>query len=237
MKTFLLALFLAAAGNTLVSTPADARGFELPRPHSVTLWWVIFNAPENCYGSADPAARCSMVDVVGAEFVASMQNGTPDPSLMSPNFAARPAMIYATGGVTDWLGRVRLTASIYRSPTDTPLAQPQGVDPLGFGRALENPDAEIHLVVRDHGRVNRADFESQILNFVDPYCSDPNILYFAGPNTCADAQFSVFGPGEAGADAVFAFADPSTPLRAGKATLLRDGDVVRAVFETRLNRR
>ena len=236
MKNVLLVLALAVLGNATFAASAEARSFQLPRPHAVTLWWIIFNAPEQCFGSADPAANCSMVDVVGAEFLASMQSGSPDPSLIAPNLAAKPAVIYATGGTTDWLGRIRLTASIFRSPAATPLALPPGVDPMGFGRALENIDAEIHLVARDHGRANWADLEPQIFNYLDPYCSDANLLYFAGPNTCADSQFAVFGEGEIGSDAVFEMANPSSPLHGAEATLLRDGDVVRASIATRLRR-
>ena len=237
MKKAVLVLAALIASATLSAPTAEARGFDLARPNAVTLWWVIFNAPEQCHGSPDPAANCTSLDVFGPAFLESMQNGAPDPSLIVPNLAAKPAMIYATGGTTDWLGRIRLTASIFLSPADAPLALPAGVDPMGFGRAYENPAAEIHLIARDHGRAIWSDLEPQITNLLDPYCSDPNLLYFAGPNTCADKHFAVFGPGESGTDKVYAFTDPTRPLRGDLATLRRDGDVVRAIFETRLRRR
>ena len=205
-------------------------------PSAVTVWWVIFNAPENCYGSPDPDANCTSLDVFGAAFLDSIANGSPNPALIAPNMASKPAVLYATGDVTDYRGRVRLAASIYRVAEGTQQSLPPGVDPMGFGRGYENEGAEVHLVVRDHGRVKRRDLLPQITNFLDPYCSDPNLLYFAGKNLCADTHFAVFGAQEAGEDAVYAFADMQ-PVRRAKATLLRDGDVVRAVIETRIRRR
>ncbi|MEO1034823.1 MAG: hypothetical protein AAFX44_04595 [Pseudomonadota bacterium] len=237
MKNTILALLLAACGSTLFPSDAEAGGYQWPRPSAVTVWWVIFNKPEQCFGSPYPGASCSPVDVFGQAFLDSMQNGTPDPALIAPNLTAEPAVIYATGGTTDWLGRIRLVASIYRTPTGQPLALPPGADPMGFGRGFENVDAEVHLVVRDHGRAKWSDLEPQITNFLDPYCSDPNLLYFAGPNACADTHFAVFGPGASGSDAVFAFADPSAPVRGAEAILRRDGDLLRTVITTRIPRR
>ncbi len=204
--------------------------------NAVTVWWVIFNAPENCYGSPDPEANCTSVDIFGTAFLESIENGSPNPALIAPNMAAKPAVLYATGDVTDFRGRVRLAASIYKVAADTQQSLPPGVDPMGFGRGYENEAAEVHLVVRDHGRAKRRDLLPQITNFLDPYCSDPNLLYFAGKNLCVDTHFAVFGAQEAGDDAVFAFANMRRVPRA-KATLLRDGDVIRAVIETRIRNR
>jgi len=235
MKHAILALMLAALGTPLTADAGEGSWKHYSRPNAVTVWWVIFNDPNQCYGNPSPDANCTSLDVFGQAFLESIQNGAPDPALIAPNLAAEPAVLYATGGVTDWRGRVRLTASIYSGPKGTQLELPPGADPMGFGRGLENPMAEIHLVVRDHGRAKRRDLLPQITNFLDPYCSDPNLLYFAGPNTCADTHFAVFGPRESGARDVLAFADPSKPVRGAQAYLLRDGDVVRTVIETRIS--
>ena len=56
-------------------------------PSAVTVWWVIFNAPENCYGSPDPDANCTSLDVFGAAFLESIANGSPNPALIAPNMA------------------------------------------------------------------------------------------------------------------------------------------------------
>ncbi len=236
VKNFLRNLIaIAVATSTVgVATFADSPLTRVGSPQAVTLWWVVFNAPENCGGSPDPEAQCTAVDVFGAPFLESVAAGSPDPTLIAPNLAAEPAVLFGTGGATDKAGRVRLVAALYRTPGETAFTLPAGVDPMGFGRGLTSADAEIHLVVRNHGRVVRDDLLPQITNFLDPYCSDPNLWYFAGKNTCADTHFAVFGPAETGADDVYAFADPGAPVAGAKATLLRDGDVIRAVVDTRL---
>ena len=203
--------------------------------NAVTLWWVIFNNPDACVANPGGAEQCGSVDVFGAPFLESVANGTPDPSLIAPNTDAGLAVIYATGGVTSYSGYVRLTASIYRSaPGGLNLAGSTIVDPMGLGRAFENPDAEIHLVVRDHGARVPGGVIEQTGSFLDPYCSDPNLLYFAGDNLCADRQFAVFGPGESGADDVWNFGNPNTKQRGAKAILFRNGDMVQAVVRTRV---
>lgn len=236
IKTVAVSSILLATGTAAVADDdRHAYGHRFGF-NAVTVWWVIFNAPENCYGSPDPEANCTSVDIFGAAFLESIENGSPNPALIAPNMASKPAVLYATGDVTDFRGRVRLAASIYKVAEDTQLSLPPGVDPMGFGRGYENAGAEVHLVVRDHGRAKRRDLLPQITNFLDPYCSDPNLLYFAGKNLCVDTHFAVFGAQEAGEDAVFAFANMRRVPRA-KATLLRDGDVIRAVIETRIRNR
>ena len=49
-------------------------------------------------------------------------------------------------------------------------------------------------VLRDHGRKVRGGLITQITNSLKPYCSDPNLPYFAGDKLCADVRFAVFGP-------------------------------------------
>lgn len=202
--------------------------------HAVTAWWVIFNDPANCYGSDHPTANCTAKDVFGAPFLASVDKGTPNPALIAPNEHAGVAVLYATGGSTGPNGKLELAAALYRSTPGTQLALPPGADPMGFGRGLESSQAEIHLVIRDHGAVSSRGFISQITNFLDPYCSDPNLLYIAGPNLCVDRQFAVFAPGESGSQPIQSFDNPAVPVVGAKAHLSRSGDVVRAVVRTRL---
>ena len=234
MKNAILTLVLAGLVTSLTVDVAEAGSKHGSRPSAVTLWWVIFNDPNQCHGNPDEYANCSNVDVFGEAFLTSVQNGAPDPSLIAPNLAAKPAIVYATGGVTDRRGRIRLSAAIYMNERGTELGLPPGTDPMGFRRGLENSRAEVHLVVRDHGKANRHDLLPQIMNFLDPYCSDPNLLYFSGPNLCADTHFAVYGPREWGSKDVFAFADPGKPVRGARAYLLRGGDAIRAVVETRI---
>ncbi len=229
----LLALVFSLSQTAGAQPLAEATA--APRsPQAVTLWWVVFNQPENCYGSADPAANCTSADVFGHAFLESVSNGTPDPSLIAPNMASGVAVLYATGGLTDRSGRIRLAAALYKTPPGQAFELPAGVDPMGFGKGLETDEAEIHLVVRSHGDAERRDYLSQITNFLDPYCSDPNLLYVSGPNLCSDEQFAVYGAQETGTDAMYGFADPVVPLRSSRVHLSRHADVVRAVVQTRL---
>ena len=222
-------LFASLCGQP--ATADDNRGGS----RAVTLWWLFFNNPDACISAPGTTERCGEVDVFGKAYLDSIAAGAPDPSLIAPNLDAKLAAVYATGGTTDSRGRIRLVASAYRSAPDSSLSLgPNVVDPLGLGTALENPDAEVHLVVRDHGRVVRGGVIAQITNFLEPYCSDPLLLYYSGSNICRDVQFAVFGPGESGADSVYAFGDTPRRIRRASAHLFRHGDMLQAVVETRL---
>ena len=203
--------------------------------HAITLWWLFFNNPAGCVSNPGALEQCGELDVFGEAYLESVAMGSPNPSLISPNPEAKLSVTYATGGVTDSRGKIRLVASAYRSAPDVRLSLgPNVVDPLGLGRALENPNAEVHLVVRDHGRPVRNGVIAQITNFLEPFCSDPLLLFYSGANTCRDVQFAVFGPGESGADSVFAFGDRPEPVRRASAYLFRNGDMLQAVVETRI---
>ena len=233
-RAFALSLALVVAATGLARTAVADETTVAAR--ALTLWWVIFNEPDNCVTNPGAVEQCGEVDVFGQPFLDSIANGTPDPTLIAPNVDAGLAVIYATGGRTSRTGRIRLVASVYRSAVGEALnlAGPSLVDPMGLGRAFDQTDAEVHLVVRDHGEAVDDDLSTQILNFLEPYCSDPNLGWFAGKRTCADVQFAVFGPGESGTDAVYAFGDPATPLRRATATLVRNGDMLQAIVETRV---
>ena len=232
-----LNVIFALALACTVAAPGSYADFPLRHvPHAATLWWVIFNNPDACITNPGAAEQCGPADVVGVDFLASIAAGDPNPALISPNVAAGVAQIYAAGAVSDPRnGRIRFATSIYRSPAAEPLAMsgPQSIDTLGLQRAFDNPDAEIHLVVRDHGRVDRDNLVAQLTNFIEPSCSDPNLLFEAGPRLCKDLHAAVFAPGETGQDAMFRLADGQL-LSNAKAFLFRQGDVVQTVIETRI---
>ncbi len=215
--------------------------FELPvrplrhYPHAVTMWWVLFNNPEACMANPEGEEKCGEVDLFGQDYLDSVAAGNPDPSLIVVNSLAGVGVIYATGGVSDPRNaRIRLAAAIYRSPDRfLDLGGSQSVDPLMTGTGFVNPDAEIHLVIRDHGRRRRDGFVAQISNFLEPYCSDPLLGYEGGSNICSDIQVAVFAPGESGTDAVFRIAD-GRQLFYAAAHLYRQGDMVQAIVDTRV---
>lgn len=65
--------------------------------HAVTLWWIIFNSPENCVSNPGSAERCGLVDIMGQPYPDSVAAGQPDPALISPNLASGLAAVYASG--------------------------------------------------------------------------------------------------------------------------------------------
>ena len=209
-------------------------GAALAQARAITLWWVVFNQSENCITNPGAAEACGAPDVFGQPYLDSLAAGEPDPSLISPNLAADIAVIHATGGTTTARGKIRMVASMYRSnPADVPLDLSSGsvVDPLGLGNAWTNVDAEIHLVVRDHGRVVLKDLGAQLTNFLEPNCSDPTLGFVAGPNICADVQDALFAPGFTGTVEMGSFATGET-VPGARATLYRNGDNVQAFVET-----
>lgn len=214
---------------------ADSNNHNKHRAHAATMWWVIFNNPDACFTNPGAVEKCGPPDVFGPEYLASVAQGDPNPALITPNADAQIGVVYATGAVSDRRnGRIRFNASIYRTP-DEPLnlAGDQVVDPLGLGRGFNNLDAEIHLVVRDHGRARRDGLFGQLTNFLEPLCSDPNLLFEGGKNICVDIHTSVYGAGESGEDVVTRFSDGSE-VRGAQTTLIRQGDMVLVMVETRI---
>ncbi|MEO1082259.1 MAG: hypothetical protein AAFY29_22060 [Pseudomonadota bacterium] len=203
--------------------------------HAATMWWVIFNRPEACLANPGGVEKCGATDVFGQPYLDSVAAGVPDPSLIVVNTSAEVGVIYATGGVTDPRNaRIRLAAAIYRSPNEVlSFDGQQDLDPMRTGTGLINVDAEVHLVVRDHGRMRRDGLVTQIGNFLEPYCSDPLLGHEGGRNRCADIQAAVFAQGETGLDAVLRLAD-GLPLSYSTAHLYRQGDVIQAIIDTRI---
>lgn len=230
MPKFSSSLLVAAALLTF-STPAFSQA------RAVSLWWVIFNQSQNCITNPGAAESCGAPDVFGQAYLDSLAAGEPDPSLISVNLAADIAVIHAGGSVTNARGQVRIVASLYRSnPADVPLNLGGGsvVDPLGLGNAWTNVGAEVHLVVRDHGRAVLRDLGTQLTNFLEPNCSDPTLGFEAGPNICADVQDALFAPGESGTDEMGSFTTGET-VPGARATLYRNGDNLQAFVETTIS--
>lgn len=203
--------------------------------HAVTLWWAIFNNPNACQTNPLGREKCGAVDIFGSAYLDSVADGNPDPSLIQVNVAAGVSVLYATGGVSNRRnGRIRLAAAIYRNPFDyLDLAGSQIVDPLATGLGWVNFSAEVHLIVRDHGRVRQAGLVTQITNFLEPYCSDPLLGWDGGKNTCKDIQAAVFAVDEEGKDGVYRLSDGQS-LSYGSAYLFRQGDMLQAVVDTRI---
>ncbi len=144
--------FPAEAGGPM--TPVDGSSFLMRTSNGVafsldtralepdvayTAWWVVFNAPEQC---ATPYA-CGAVDL--------------------DNAAVEPGVLFAAGRVADAFGQARFVASIDYG--DVPNGEDQVPNPERAHAIAA--DAEIHIVVRDHGTaLNDADArEIQLATF------------------------------------------------------------------------
>lgn len=234
-RTILTLILAIGFASTTTSAQADERKHH---PHAATLWWVIFNNPDACTANPGAVEQCGTVDVFGSAFLESVAAGSPNPGLIQMNADAQIGVLYATGATTDARnGRIRLTASIYRTGGEPlQLMGDQVIDPMQTGNGFWNTDAEIHLVVRDHGRVKREGLTAQITNFLEPYCSDPLLMFEGGRNRCQDIQAAVYAPGETGQDAVYRL-DNGQFISNASALLFRQGDAVQAVVETRIRDR
>ncbi len=127
---------VTSASSTLVRTghgvsmTIDTSG--LPPGHPVTIWWVIFNKPENC-SHGELTFKCGLGDVLA--------QGNP----------AEVSVMYAAGHMIGSDGLAGYGAHLAMGDTSGCVT----VVPLPCGHGLTNVQgAHIHLVVHDHGQVN-----------------------------------------------------------------------------------
>jgi len=100
-----------------------------------TIWWVVFNKPENCTGGV-----CDEDDVL------------PPPG----NVAAEVSVLYATGRATDVNGKGDFGAELMVGDMTNVLFGPGLMD-------VRN--AEVHMVARTHGAIIPDMFQEQISSF------------------------------------------------------------------------
>lgn len=144
---------VSGAWSKLVRTDAGVamtlHTSQLEAGTATTVWWVIFNHPENCIGG------CGEDDL--------------------ENTAAQPSVLHAAGHVVGGDGVDNFGARL--SVGDTAEAV--------FGPGLLNLfGAEIHLVVRSHGKAIPSLIDEQIHSF-NGGCP---------PNTCVNVQGSMHKP-------------------------------------------
>lgn len=137
------------AWSTLVTTAGGAsvslHTSGLPAGHVVTVWWIIFNHPDNCSHGAS-GLRCGEGDL----FVPSVD----------------ASVAHAAGHVIGGSGIANFGAWLGVGDTGGALFGPGLTNPLG---------ADIHLVVHDHGRLPPQQIAEGIHNFGPcvPDCVDP----------------------------------------------------------------
>ena len=174
----------------------------------------------------------------GSTFLKTQEDGAPDLSTIDINTDAGIAMLYATGGVTNEVsGEARLQASIYKS-TDTNLNLPYEMDPMELGITLTNEptNVEVHLIIRDHGKLVEDDNIIQTLADSDVYCNDPPFLWEGFKqnvtgNICSDYQMVAFGPNEEGVKNLM-FVNTGKEATQAKAHIFRRGDSLQTVVFT-----
>lgn len=147
--------------NTKELTPGDV----------VTVWWIIFNNPEECANGTPGIANCAA------------------PDLFNP--AVQAEVLFADGAVIEQNGKGKYSAELYQGFV------PRG----WFGNGLLSPTgAEVHLVIRTHGQAIPGIINDMITTFGGACSNVPaghpshnEILPGTpGPNECADIQFAVF---------------------------------------------
>jgi hypothetical protein len=159
-------------------TRTDTR--ELDHHHAMTLWWVIFNHPDECeYG--EKGAACGLGDVMAA--VAAPTD-------------AQVGCVYGSGSIVGGNGYARFTDRLpvgeVRDSCIDHFAQEFELE--GIDHGLTNPEgAEVHLVVRSHGPLipgqvaeQRSTFAGGCTAFLGP--GEEGLK----PGECSDLQFAVF---------------------------------------------
>lgn len=136
--------------------------------HAYTIWWVVWNNPENC---TVPGA-CSDVDFANAE-------------------AVGVDVMYAAGnigchrGVGEFRGQLRVGDTSGSINQTLNLGAPRGL--------LDAKKAEVHLVVRSHGpripgllKSQTGSYDGGCTVYFEPFTAIPE-----APGECAEIQFAI----------------------------------------------
>ncbi|MBK8023825.1 MAG: hypothetical protein IPK19_20925 [Chloroflexi bacterium] len=139
-----------------------------------TVWWVIFNSPENCTDG-----QCSLDDIfVFADDTTTERDDAGNRVLDMDNIAASNISVQHASGSVSADGSLAVSASLGRGE----------VPGVVFGPGLLDPyTAEVHLVVRTHGPAVADAYEAQLSTFgggCEPMDAAP----------CDDVQFVIHMP-------------------------------------------
>jgi hypothetical protein len=168
--------------ETRVEAEANLAGLEAG--HVYTFWWVFFNAPANCVGTPndDGDPLCFVADLSNPEEIGmSLVYGLPSPT---------------AGAVADDEG-----VFAYADPFSYNQGDNTGAleAPFDDGLTASAWDAEIHLIVRDHGpALEGADLDAQLTQYCGG-CNDEAEGFCPtgeGPNSCREVAYVRFAPVE-----------------------------------------
>ncbi|MEM9325944.1 MAG: hypothetical protein AAGA85_09820 [Bacteroidota bacterium] len=136
---------------------------DLPTDHAITMWWVMFNRPENC------ETDCGLGDLSTADVEADV--------------------LYADGQVISASGSAVFVAHIREDDLSGSVAKFLWDGPaIGL---KDVHAAEIHMVLRTHGPVI-PDLAYEMTHTFNGGCGGfPPEAGAPGPNVCMDIQFAV----------------------------------------------
>lgn len=149
---------------------------ELEAGDAVTVWWIVFNAPENCSDGMCGEDDIFMMDENG-EFILP-DDGSP-PANPEGREAAMISAMRADGHVIDEGGAAWFQGHLPIGDTSEAIWGPGLLDAM---------TAEIHLVVRVHGAAIPGEIDAMI-NTVNGGCESTWPF-----EPCEDVQFAVFMP-------------------------------------------
>jgi hypothetical protein len=144
---------------------------DLPAGDTFTIWWVVFNFPENCEHPIEGLAACSeedlFIEAVGA------------------------TVLYAAGNIAGGNGKSNFGSSL-RSNDLSGCQAP--FDEFGLCREglVNSYGAEVHFVVRTHGPKIPGMVNQQIGTFAGGCTPETSFGAGDGPIECEDLQFGIF---------------------------------------------
>jgi hypothetical protein len=152
---------------------------EVPAGHAVTLWWVVFNDPENC-----SAPGCGVDDFIVI--------GDPAMALNAEGIAAADIVGgYAGGTVASPDGHVLLSAGI-----DVDEIGPETI--MGEGAVLKDvAGSEIQLILQSHGPAIEGHIDVQTTSYAggcETELIPPEVPDAEGE--CTAIQFAVHQPAD-----------------------------------------
>lgn len=213
MLLVLLCLSLNMSCTSTVTTKENA-DLNNREPVAITLWWIIFNYPENCSDNS-----CGANDLVDGPEIEDSEK-------------VQASVVYGTGQLTDKNGNVTLVSHLY--PTDIDLgnygpAHSNGMlEPLGKG--LQNVEgAEIHLFINSSGPVIDEYVDEQLTTLSNASCDTQG-----GPNHCRYIQEAVHKPGKSTAN-VFVIGKPEQIIESASSTIYSDGIGLKVIVRTSID--
>ena len=162
-----------------------------------TVWWVIFNAPENCSGSVCDADDIFEMYSAGIPRDADGNINFREWEARRWSVTAQPVRdangnrILNTGAIAVANISVQLVSRSATADGTLPVSasMAEGMTPgAAFGPGLmDAQNAEIHLVVSTHGTADAAMFANQLAAFQDG-CDSMDT------DSCEDVQYARFAP-------------------------------------------